>query len=577
MSDKLKTNDCVEIYESRVRLGFLLAGGILLTVGALLMTGACIGLLLGFLGPPPTTVRQFVSPILALLIGIVGIIMFGLATIQAAGRLFSSHDPVLFLTRDGFKDARISSELIPWSTIQSVKDYRGKGLVIDVDPQFVRKLRLGFAARFTRLANRPFGYQGLWVVTFPLENTSTRALLDIIRDRIKRDGLTEAASGGVKRVSLARGFGLLLLGSLAVLFVTLSKRDSNDCEVTSDPSTMISACSHIIDSNGGTMHKRAVAFTNRAAAYLNTGENDRAIADASDAIRLDPKIATAYNNRAAAYKNKGDNDRAIADANEAIQLDPKYAVAYRNRAAAYVQKGDNERAIADYSEAIRFNPKMAVTYVNRAAAYLNTGDNDRAVADANEAIRLDPKIAVAYSNRAAAYLNMGDNDRAIADANEAIRLDPKNSKSYLIRGLLDLYAGLVDKAVADLKQASALAPNDAYAALWLDIVGERNNLPSRLSQTSSQLDMTAWPGPVVRLFMGQMRSDALLTAADDPNATTKKSQVCEANFYTGELSLMKGAKDEAARLFRLAASGCPRGFTEWNAANAELKALGATP
>jgi hypothetical protein len=40
---------------------------------------------------------------------------------------------------------------------------------------------------------------------------------------------------------------------------------------------------------------------------------------------------------------------------------------------------------------------------------------------------------------------------------------------------------------------------------------------------------------------------------------------------------MKGAKDEATRLFRLASSDCPRDFTEWHAANAELKALGAAP
>jgi hypothetical protein len=35
--------------------------------------------------------------------------------------------------------------------------------------------------------------------------------------------------------------------------------------------------------------------------------------------------------------------------------------------------------------------------------------------------------------------------------------------------------------------------------------------------------------------------------------------------------------DEATRLFRLAASDCPHGFNEWDAANAELKALGVVP
>jgi len=41
--------------------------------------------------------------------------------------------------------------------------------------------------------------------------------------------------------------------------------------------------------------------------------------------------------------------------------------------------------------------------------------------------------------------------------------------------------------------------------------------------------------------------------------------------------LTNGLKDEATRLFRLAASDCPHSFTEWDAANAELKALGVVP
>jgi len=79
------------------------------------------------------------------------------------------------------------------------------------------------------------------------------------------------------------------------------------------------------------------------------------------------------------------------------------------------------------------------------------------------------------------------------------------------------------------------------------------------------------------MFMDQMTPAAVLAAADDPDATGKKGQVCEANFYSGELSLTKGLKDEATRLFRLAASDCPHDFNEWDAANAELKALGVVP
>src|ERR1700755_658821 len=130
MSDA--ADDCIEIYESRTRLSFFLGGGILLTLGGFIMTGASIGLLLGFVSPPLTTVRQHVSTILALPIGIVGMLMFGWATCRAAEGLFGWRRPVLFLNRDGFKDIRLSSEWIPWSMVLSVEDHRGKALFLDV-------------------------------------------------------------------------------------------------------------------------------------------------------------------------------------------------------------------------------------------------------------------------------------------------------------------------------------------------------------------------------------------------------------------------------------------------------------
>ena len=68
---------------------------------------------------------------------------------------------------------------------------------------------------------------------------------------------------------------------------------------------------------------------------------------------------------------------------------------------------------------------------------------------------------------------------------------------------------------------------------------------------SSKIDMTPWPAPIIRMFLGRMPPAAVLAAADDPDAKKKKNQVCEANFYSGELALRQGAKDEAARLFRL--------------------------
>jgi lipoprotein NlpI len=182
-----------------------------------------------------------------------------------------------------------------------------------------------------------------------------------------------------------------------------------------------------------------------------------------------------------------------------------------------------------------------------------------------------------YIDRGNAYRARGDNDRAIADFTEAIRLDPRAADAYYSRGFAYLYSGSLANALADVSKASELDPNDAYKALWADIVAQRNNAPSHLSQASAKIDMTPWPAPIIRSYLGRMPPEAVLAATDDPDVKKKKSQVCEANFYGGELALRQGAKDEAVRLFQLAASGCARDVNEWFAANAELKALGAAP
>jgi tetratricopeptide (TPR) repeat protein len=318
---------------------------------------------------------------------------------------------------------------------------------------------------------------------------------------------------------------------------------ADPCDDLRDPEPRIVACTQSIKSGKWKGNNQAINYGNRGRAYEAKGDYDRAIADYNQAISLSPKNYTFYNSRGISHRNKGDIDRAIADYNQAISLNPKEPDPYYNRGISYRNKGDIEHAIADYSEAIRLNPK-------------------------------DPDF---YNNRAYAYRLKGDIDRAIADYSEAIRLAPRNDGFYARRGRAYFYGGNPAKALADLNQATELDPTDADEALWLEIIGQRGSIPSRLPLAVSRIDMTKWPAPVIRLFLGQVTPAAVLAAADDPDPARKKSRVCQANFYSGELSLAKGSKDEAIRLFRLAMSDCPHDDVGWSAANSELKALGVAP
>ena len=92
----------------------------------------------------------------------------------------------------------------------------------------------------------------------------------------------------------------------------------------------------------------AAAYVTRAYQRNLAEDYDGAIADSSEAIRLNPQTQNAHNNRGVARNAKGDFDGAIADYNEAIRLEPTNVVVYNNRGVAYENKGMYAQANADY-------------------------------------------------------------------------------------------------------------------------------------------------------------------------------------------------------------------------------------
>jgi tetratricopeptide (TPR) repeat protein len=113
-----------------------------------------------------------------------------------------------------------------------------------------------------------------------------------------------------------------------------------------------------------------------------------AIADYTEAIRLNPNYAEAYNDRGAARYDLGDKQGAIADYNTAIKINPNYAYAYNNRGTARSDLGDKQGAIADYTSAIKINPNHANAYYNRGNARYYLGDKQGAIVDLQKAAEL---------------------------------------------------------------------------------------------------------------------------------------------------------------------------------------------
>lgn len=265
----------------------------------------------------------------------------------------------------------------------------------------------------------------------------------------------------------------------------------------------------------------------------------------------------------------GEYDRAIADYTMAVTIDPKDIFAYNNRGLIYLEKNDFSRAIVDCGLAIAIDPKDPVAYNNRGIAHKNIGDYDRAIADLDKAISHDPLYSGAYSDRGATYAAKGEFGKSIADHNMAISLDHKSYANYMGLGVTYFEIDDFKRASANFQRAAELK-NDIYPILFHHLSLARTGEASlgEFEKHLAQLnDREKWPYPVAELFLGKKMPNELLSAA------TNDGQKCEAQFHIGEWLLLNGKPTEAKTSLESAGSTCQKFFVEYSWAISELKRL----
>jgi len=338
----------------------------------------------------------------------------------------------------------------------------------------------------------------------------------------------------------------LLLGAAMAAMGCSRQENVNKCR-SADPDTRIAGCTALIQAGQDATENLSVIYNNRGTAYDDKGDYDRAIQDFNEAIHLSPNAERAYYGRGYAYKKKGDYDRAIQDFNEAIHLNPNFERAYYDRGNAYIDKDDYDRAIQDFNEAIQRNSNGANDYNNRGVAYLRKDDYGRAIQDFNEAIQLNSNDTTAYLNRGGAYFAQSNLTAAIADFEHTISAAPSSGAAV-------------------------------SAVVMLHVIMKRqgHDDTQQLARVAAAADLSKWPGPVLKLDLGQMTANEVMMAAASPGSDRQKWWVCEANYFTGEDALLHHQRTTALARLKAARDGCPKGDPDYAAALAELKRLGAS-
>jgi tetratricopeptide (TPR) repeat protein len=188
----------------------------------------------------------------------------------------------------------------------------------------------------------------------------------------------------------------------------------------------------------------ADAYTLRARAWYFKLDNDMALKDVTEALRISP-TGSAYQMRGYLYLLKHHHDKALSDYSEAIRLNPKDVLAYYYRGMTYQGKKDYEKALSDYSEAFRLDPSHALA-CNQLAWIMATCPNEKhrngtkAVEYAKKALALNRWKAFALDTLAAAYAEDGQFLNAVECQMQALE-DPAYHNAYGKEGLgrLELY------------------------------------------------------------------------------------------------------------------------------------------
>ena len=190
-------------------------------------------------------------------------------------------------------------------------------------------------------------------------------------------------------------FTTLVIFAAAAMSANAAQTEPECGSIINNPEASIKACTRLIEFGSLERPELAKAYYVRGAEWAVQGNHDRAIADFTTAIDLDPKLAGVHYSRALSHSERGDHDRAIADYDAVLRLAPKETKAYVGRAFEWNVKGDHKRAIADFDEVIRLDASSMSAWFGRGRARFYAGEFMSAASDFIRAHQIDPGIYTA--------------------------------------------------------------------------------------------------------------------------------------------------------------------------------------
>jgi tetratricopeptide (TPR) repeat protein len=197
-------------------------------------------------------------------------------------------------------------------------------------------------------------------------------------------------------------FECFVLATLAVLSVLsalpAAADDRGTCQ-TASGDIAIDGCTRAIGSGNFRGQSLAQLYQWRGHQYLqktqrdrNRDELDRAIADFSEAIGIDPETVGCFTCRCAARLVAGQLADALEDCNEALRRKPNNGAALQNRGFTEIQLEVFVFAIADFNAGLKLSPTDPEKLYGRGLARQKKGDQPGGDSDIAAAKGIKPDI-----------------------------------------------------------------------------------------------------------------------------------------------------------------------------------------
>lgn len=159
----------------------------------------------------------------------------------------------------------------------------------------------------------------------------------------------------------------------------------------------------------------AQEFSANAKAEIAKNNFLPAIEELTSFLQSSPNDEILLTYRANFYAKAGQNEKAIADATKLMTINPKSTNGLITLGTAKIGLGRTQEGIDNLTQALAIQPNLKPALIFRSKAYFAVNQPEKSLADLNMVLKEDPKSMEAYVYRAQLYSGMKQFDAAKAD------------------------------------------------------------------------------------------------------------------------------------------------------------------